>query len=221
MTENSENNVQTKLFQTFKFWFTFFKKREKQVDEFEENLKEIGLISTAEEFWGIYQHMKRPSNLHRGCEFFLFKKDIKPMWEDPANHDGGRFIISFKKTPANNKIWEDVLISFIMVDNHSDHINGVVLNVKNQEVHISVWTKNLNPELQDKTLQWIKSSIESSVEISIEYKKHPTPEEMNEMQNYNTKENDPKEKTTPENGLSFKNSSKDVSKEDGKHLVSE
>jgi len=221
MTENSENNVQTKLFQTFKFWFTFFKKREKQVDEFEENLKEIGLISTAEEFWGIYQHMKRPSSLHRGCEFFLFKKDVKPMWEDPANHGGGRFIISFKKLATNNKIWEDILISFIMIDNSYDHLNGVVLNVKNQEIHISVWTKNLTSELQEKTLQWIKSNIESPVEMLIEYKKHPTPEEMNEMQNFNTKENEPKEKPLTENGLSFKNSNKDVLKEETKHPLSE
>ena len=83
MTEQQQPNL-TKLSSEFTFWFTFFKKtKDKQLEEFEDNLKPIGSFGTAEEFWGIYQHMKRPNSLPRGCEFFLFKKDIKPLWEDP------------------------------------------------------------------------------------------------------------------------------------------
>ena len=214
MIENSDPNKQTKLYQEFKFWFTFFKKREKQAEEFEENLKEIGVISTAEEFWGIYQHMRRPSNLHRGCEFFLFKKDIKPMWEHEANQNGGRFIISLKKIPANNKIWEDILISFIMTDKTEDHLNGVVMNVRNQEYHISVWTKNLSPELQNKTLQWVKSNIECPSDSTIEYKKHPTKDEIKEMQITNSKDNDDRVKTGTETNIAFTNSLREQAEPD-------
>ena len=189
MTDPIENTKHTKLHQSFTFWFTFFKKgKEKQIDEFEENLKEIGSISTAEEFWGIYQHMKRPSNLTRGCEFFLFKKDIKPMWEDPANHNGGRFIILAKKIAANNKIWEDMLVAFIMLDQSGDYLNGLVLNVRTHEIYISLWTKTLSTEQYAKTIDWLKSIIELTTEISIDYKHHPSQEELTSKQGMGIRE---------------------------------
>lgn len=191
MADPSENARQTRLPQSFTFWFTFFKKaKDKQLEEFEENLKEIGTISTAEEFWGIYLHMKRPSILSRGCEFFLFKKDIKPMWEDPANHNGGRFVIQFKKTAQNNKIWEDMLIAFIMLPKEQDHLNGLVLNVRNNEVQISVWNKPLTAEQNAATLEWIKASIEYVAEVSVEYKNHPTKDELLLKQLGNLKEDE-------------------------------
>ena len=211
MSENHENNKQTKLYQQFKFWFTFFKKKEKQVDEFEENLKEIGTIGTAEEFWGIYQHMKRPTNLNRGCEFFLFKKDIKPMWEHEANHNGGRFLIVLKKNINSNKIWEDILIAFIMLEDTEDHLNGVVLNVRNQEIHISIWTKALSVELYERSLQWLKNSIECPPECIIEYKKHPTQEEMTEMHAQPSKEAEDKTTNLPEHSVGLTNSRKESS----------
>lgn len=179
MTDPSQEVKQTILPQPFTFWFTFFKKnRDRQLEEFEDNLKEIGTITTAEEFWGIYQHMKRPFNLNRGCEFFLFKKEIKPMWEDEANHNGGRFVIQFKKAPQNNKIWEDMLIAFILLDKTKDYLNGLCLNVRNNDNQISLWTKQLTQEQHLHTVDWIKSSIEFSSEVSVEYKNHPTKEEL-------------------------------------------
>lgn len=100
--------------------------------------------------------MKRPSQLPRGCEFFLFKKDIKPLWEDENNKDGGRFIISLKKTPVANKIWEDLLIGLLLTDDELKEINGVVLNVRASEVFLSLWTKKIDQEKEQMIKQWIK-----------------------------------------------------------------
>ena len=114
-----------------------------------------------------------------------------------------------KKNPNSNKIWEDILIAFIMLDHSDDHLNGVVLNVRNQEVHISVWTKSLTAELYEKSLQWLKNSIECPPECPIEYKKHPTQEEMMEMHAQPGKEGNDKAKNFPENSLGLTNSLKD------------
>ena len=57
-----------------------------------------------------------------------------------------------------------------MLETSDDHLNGVVLNVRNQEIHISVWTKALSVELHEKSLQWLKNSIDCSAESLIEYK---------------------------------------------------
>lgn len=52
--------------------------------------------------------MRRPDNLPRGSTFFLFRKGIRPMWEDEANIGGGRFFFNMKRSKITNKIWEDL-----------------------------------------------------------------------------------------------------------------
>ncbi|MCA6491375.1 MAG: hypothetical protein IM572_01760 [Chitinophagaceae bacterium] len=199
MAGTEESQSLTKLNQEFTYWFTFFKKsKDKQLEEFEDNLKTIGTFSTAEEFWGIYQHMKRPNSLPRGCEFFLFKKGIKPMWEDTANIGGGRFYISMKKSLVTNKIWEDLQIAFILTDAELDAINGVVLNVRTSEVFMSVWTKRITDEQIAKIKEWIKDSLDLPNEQCIEYKKHPNNEQLIQKQEALTKEEEERIKRTQE-----------------------
>ena len=170
----------TKLLQPFTFWFTFFKKsKDKQLEEFEDNLKQISTFTAAEEFWGIYQHMKRPDALPRGCEFFLFKKGIKPLWEDMANVGGGRFYLSMKKSGVTNKLWEDLQISMIMLGlDELTEINGVVMNVRTSEVIMSVWTKALTDEKKDEIKMWLKDALDLPNEQVINYKQHPTDEQL-------------------------------------------
>lgn len=170
----------TKLCQPFTFWFTFFKKsKDKQLEEFEDNLKQIATFETAEEFWGIYQHMKRPDALPRGCEFFLFKKGIKPLWEDMPNVGGGRFFLSMKKSGVTNKVWEDLQIAMLMLGNDDfNGINGVVLNVRTSEVIMSVWTKALTEEQKNEVRSWLKEALDLPNEQIINYKVHPTDEQL-------------------------------------------
>ena len=37
----------------------------------------------------------RPGELTNHCDFHLFKKGIKPLWEDEANRYGGKFLKRF------------------------------------------------------------------------------------------------------------------------------
>lgn len=75
-------------------------------------MKQICNFNTAEDFWKFYQHFTRPSKLPRRSNFYLFKKGIKPMYEDPKNKKGGRFFLDIKREYAD-QIWEDLLLSFI------------------------------------------------------------------------------------------------------------
>jgi translation initiation factor 4E len=187
--EVPESSNLTKLPQEYTLWFTFYKKsKDKQLEEFEDNLKEIGSFGTAEEFWGIYQHMKRPNSLPRGCEFFLFKKGIKPLWEDEANQGGGRFFISVKKNQMNNKLWEEFLIATLMLSSDFG-VNGVVLNVRTYEVYISAWTRRVDEEENlEKIRTWMRTSMELPADILVEYKKHPTNDDLIQQQEQNARE---------------------------------
>lgn len=186
----------TKLCQPFTFWFTYFKKsKDKQLEEFEDNLKQISTFETAEEFWGIYQHMKRPDALPRGCEFFLFKKGIKPLWEDMANVGGGRFFLSMKKSGITNKVWEDLQIAMLMLGPDDQHgVNGVVLNVRTSEVILSVWTTALTEEQKNVSRTWLKEALDLPNEQIINYKDHPTDEQLLKKQETLIKEEEDRKK---------------------------
>jgi translation initiation factor 4E len=52
------------------------------------------------------------SELRQGCDYSLFKKGIRPMWEDDANKRGGRWLIKKKKNQRGNdldKYWLEIV----------------------------------------------------------------------------------------------------------------
>lgn len=59
--------------------------------------KQLESFSTVEEFWHIYTHLKRVDRLPFTSEFQVFRKGVKPMWEDPVNVNGGKWVIRFKR----------------------------------------------------------------------------------------------------------------------------
>ena len=61
-----------------------------------QNLQLIGSFATCEKFWQIFCHLVRPGELTNHCDFHLFKKGIKPLWEDEANRYGGKFLKCFE-----------------------------------------------------------------------------------------------------------------------------
>ena len=187
--------TQTPLNNQFTFWLTFFNKsKDKQLEEFEDNLKPLGTFSTAEDFWNIYQHMKRPYRLPRGSEFFLFKAGIKPLWEDTKNIGGGRFYISVKRSVLSNKIWEDLLLAFVLIQNNLPLINGVVLNVRSSETFLSVWTAPIKESEMGEYRKWIKESLDLPIEQIIDYKKHPNNAQLIQKQEKLTLEEEERKK---------------------------
>jgi len=54
-------------------------------DQYESNLRPIGSFGTIEEFWRFYNHMVKPTRMEVNANYHLFKKGIKPLWEDTAN----------------------------------------------------------------------------------------------------------------------------------------
>ena len=57
--------------------------------------------------------MARPAELSGHCDFHLFKEGIKPLWEDDANKNGGKWMIRLRKGLAS-RLWE-YLVSFVVV----------------------------------------------------------------------------------------------------------
>ena len=43
-------------------------------------------------YYRVYNNVVKSSQLAPGSNFHLFLKGVQPMWEDPANVDGGKWI---------------------------------------------------------------------------------------------------------------------------------
>lgn len=83
----------------------YFENRQKV---WEHNLIVVGDFKTVEGFWEIYHGIKLPSDLRSGTSMLMFRKGIKPMWEDPANKKGGRLLFQCHRDFADDQ-WCEVV----------------------------------------------------------------------------------------------------------------
>jgi len=66
-----------------------------------------------ESFWSLWTHLAPPSALQPTTDYLLFHSGIRrPVWEDPLNLSGGKWIIRLKKGVAD-RIWEDLVLAVI------------------------------------------------------------------------------------------------------------
>lgn len=76
----------------------------------------ITTFDTVEDFWRLYNNIKLPTEIKSGNDYSLFKNNIRPMWEDEQNKNGGRWLInlpkSFRQTDLD-QLWLDVILCLI------------------------------------------------------------------------------------------------------------
>lgn len=63
----------------------------------EDNQNQVSTFTTVEDFWSLFTHIKQPSEVKIGSDYSLFKENIRPMWEDKANKNGGRWMITLSR----------------------------------------------------------------------------------------------------------------------------
>ncbi|KAH8339587.1 hypothetical protein KR074_012291 [Drosophila pseudoananassae] len=109
----------------------------------EDMLHEVTSFDTVENFWSLVNHIKPPSEIKMGSDYCLFKKGIRPMWEDEANVHGGRWVISLNKNTKSDldNFWLDTMLCLIGEScEYSDELCGAVVNIRAKSNKISIWT---------------------------------------------------------------------------------
>lgn len=133
----NENRLQ------FGYWMWFSRKMHgKQTHlTYNQHLKLVSRFGTVEQFWANYCHLVRPSELPIHSDYHLFKDGVRPMWEDEANHRGGKWMIRLRKGMIS-RFWENVLLAIIgeqfMV---GEEICGAVASIRFQEDILAVWNR--------------------------------------------------------------------------------
>ncbi|KAF7635590.1 Pept_C1 domain-containing protein [Meloidogyne graminicola] len=133
----------------------------------------VARISSVEQFWLIYRFIKRPSDLNEKVDFHLFKEGIKPVWEDPANRNGGKWILRLKKG-LSSRIWENLLLAMIgeqfLV---GGEVVGAVCSVRNQEDIISLWNRSSNSSpVTNRIRDTLRRVLNLPANAILEYKRH-------------------------------------------------
>lgn len=112
--------------------------------DYEAGLTVVGEFSTVEEFCRYFNWLKPPSNLERNSNYHLFKSGIKPMWEDEANANGGKWVLTMKNNPALlDRCWNWLAMALVgeELEDGLDLICGAVVSLRSKVDRIQVWTR--------------------------------------------------------------------------------
>jgi len=160
--EDASNfNVKHQLQNTWTLWFT---KPPSGKQDWNELLKEVISFDSVEEFWGIYvcllifystctplqsltsvqNNITPASELAQKSDYHLFKRGVRPEWEDVQNKHGGRWAYTFKGTKANDETWLHMMLAAIgetLEDEDDNEVMGVVVNIRKAFWRVGLWTR--------------------------------------------------------------------------------
>ncbi|KAB8203483.1 Eukaryotic initiation factor 4E [Aspergillus parasiticus SU-1] len=143
-------NVKHPLMHEWTLWFT--KPPSGKGDNWNDLLKEVVTFNSVEEFWGIYNNITPTSELGLKADYHLFKKGIRPEWEDPQNKHGGKWSYSFKdkRSVPIDDLWLHAQLAAIgeTLENDGDsEVMGVVVNVRKGFYRVGLWTRTVGKSI--------------------------------------------------------------------------
>jgi len=124
-------------------WAVWYRPPTAKNVDYEKSIVPLCKFSTAQEFWKVFSHLKRPSSLPSVSDYHVFKQGIRPVWEDDENKRGGKWIMRLKKGVAD-RYWEDLLLALVgdQFLDAGEEFCGFVLSVRSGEDVFSIWTKS-------------------------------------------------------------------------------
>ncbi|KAJ7618717.1 translation initiation factor eIF 4e-like domain-containing protein [Roridomyces roridus] len=134
---------------TWVFWFRQQRAPGNKIVNYEEGIKRVAAFSSVESFWSLHTHLVPPSALTPTTDYLLFHAGVgRPVWEDPLNIGGGKWILRLKKGVAD-RVWETLLCAVVgdkFPDSSPDasdppEICGCTISVRQSEDIISVWNR--------------------------------------------------------------------------------
>jgi translation initiation factor 4E len=106
--------VKHPLMNTWTLWFTKTPSATGPKEHWADLLKEVITFDSVEEFWGycfhiqlmrIFNNIAKTSEIPLKSDYALFKKGVRPEWEDAANKEGGKWSYQFKRNAGIDELW--------------------------------------------------------------------------------------------------------------------
>lgn len=123
-------------------WVIWYRPPTHKFSDYEKSTMPLAIFGSVEAFWKVYTHLKRPSALPSVSDYHIFKKGVRPVWEDQENKRGGKWILRLRKGVAD-RYWEDLLLAIVgdQFAEAGEEICGAVLSVRTGEDVLSIWTR--------------------------------------------------------------------------------
>ncbi|KAI9822618.1 MAG: hypothetical protein M1827_000337 [Pycnora praestabilis] len=153
-------------------WVIWYRPPTSKYSDYEKSTIPLAIFSSVETFWKAYAHLKRPSVLPSVSDYHIFKKGVRPVWEDKENRKGGKWIIRLKKGVAD-RYWEDLLLGIVgdQFAEAGEEVCGAVLSVRSGEDVLSVWTR-IDGGRNIKIRETIKRLLAFPADTNIVWKSH-------------------------------------------------
>lgn len=151
--------------------------------DWKENLKECGSFDTVEGFWRIFNNLKPATYIGLNSNYSCFRHGVQPAWEDPENVNGGKFVLTLKKTPRGadkdktpiaklDELWLFTVLALLgeTLDATGDQVNGAVVSLRKSQDRIALWIKSSDQDICVKIGERWKKALE--VKTIIRYQTH-------------------------------------------------
>ncbi|ORZ05905.1 hypothetical protein BCR41DRAFT_374244 [Lobosporangium transversale] len=92
-----------------------------------------------------FNWIEKPHKMENSANYHLFKDGIKPMWEDPANANGGRWIVTLlnKNAELLDRCWMEMAYALVGEQlDAGDDICGAVLSRRIKADRLAVWVRD-------------------------------------------------------------------------------
>mmetsp|Transcript_25923 Transcript_25923/g.31955 ORF Transcript_25923/g.31955 Transcript_25923/m.31955 type:complete len:200 (-) Transcript_25923:195-794(-) len=143
-----------------------------------ENLHNCGSFSTAEQFWQVFNNVKPSSQLGLNANYHVFMEGILPMWEDPKNVKGGKFVLTLPKRDSKagklDEWWLFTVLSLIgeTIDAKGNEICGAVVSIRKSQDRIAIWLKSCDKKICEEIGQRWKTALAVSNKTTLKYHSH-------------------------------------------------
>uniref|UniRef100_A0A7E4W2Z6 eIF-4F 25 kDa subunit n=1 Tax=Panagrellus redivivus TaxID=6233 RepID=A0A7E4W2Z6_PANRE len=107
----------------------------------------VRTFDTWENFHSFYHTLTAPTALPWGSDYYLFREGIEPLWEDPSNIKGGRWLTIIERTKRAERLdvcWFELIMALIREEfvEVEDDICGAVVNVRQKGDKVALWTRD-------------------------------------------------------------------------------
>jgi translation initiation factor 4E len=120
--------------------------------EWKENLTNCGTFDTVESFWRVFNNLKPASQLDTNSNYHVFREGVIPMWEDPENENGGKFVLTMPKADSKagrcDEWWLYSVLAIIgeTLDLNGNEVCGAVVSIRSKQDRIALWLKTNDKE---------------------------------------------------------------------------
>ena len=122
----------------------------------------------------MYNNTYSISEVISNTDYLIFKKGIRPEWEDPANKEGGKWVVTLPieddMEEEVDKAWLQLLLHVIggvFEKKERDIVNGMIFSIRDKHLRISLWC---NSSTENESLLTIGKKFKQLSNLDEKYK---------------------------------------------------